>query len=81
MAGAHRNKCPHCGSNFPIRNSVEMNPLLRRVHAQCLNTECGFTASGYFQWDFELSPSGLPNPEINLPQAPKRNKELRVSSV
>ena len=81
MSRPSRTKCPHCGSSFPIRNSVELNPLLRRFHAQCSNVECGFTAQGFFQIEFELSPSGIPNPEINLPPSPHKNKNLQVSRV
>ncbi|OTG65914.1 ogr/Delta-like zinc finger family protein [Acinetobacter silvestris] len=76
-----RSKCPHCGGSFPIRNSLELNPVLRRVHAQCTNTECGFTAQGFFQWEFELSPSGLPNPEFSLPPSPHRIKSAQVKCV
>ncbi|MFX5513180.1 ogr/Delta-like zinc finger family protein [Acinetobacter baumannii] len=79
MAGAHRSKCPHCGEKFQIRNSVELAPTLRRLHGQCFNPVCGFSAQGFIQWEFELSPSGTPNPEINLPRSP--HKKAQVSSV
>ena len=59
----------------------ELNPILRRVHAQCINTECDFIARGFFQWEFELSPSGLPNPEIKLPPSPHKIRNPQVASV
>lgn len=79
MAGAHRNKCPHCGANFPIRSSEALSPILKRVWAQCLNLDCGFTASGYFQWEFELSPSAMPNPDIDLPKSKNKNSQNAVA--
>lgn len=81
MSKVARSKCPHCGSGFPIRHSIELNSILRRVHAQCINTECGFTAQGFFQWEYELSPSGRPNPEINLPVSPHKIKKAQVTNV
>ncbi|WP_407504210.1 ogr/Delta-like zinc finger family protein [Acinetobacter baumannii] len=62
-----RYKCPHCGEPFAIRSSDALNPLLRMFQAQCQNLNCGFTAQGYMELKFQLSPPAHPNPEINLP--------------
>ena len=76
MSRPSRTKCPHCGSSFPIRNSVELNPLLRRFHAQCSNVECGFTAQGFLSIESEISPPATPNRNINLPRVVIRKKIL-----
>lgn len=74
-------KCPHCASPFQVRSSEQESPLLSRIHYQCINAECGFTAQGFFELKYELSPSGMPNPEISLPPSPFRQKHKEVASV
>ncbi|MGQ2387035.1 MULTISPECIES: ogr/Delta-like zinc finger family protein [Acinetobacter] len=67
MPGKKPLKCPHCGSAFSIRHSEQESPVLRRYRGQCQNLECGFTAIGFMELKFQLSPPSIPNPEIHLP--------------
>ena len=80
MARQYNCKCPHCGSYFPVRSSYEESPILKRVYLQCSNFECGFSAQAFIEIRFELSPSGIPNPEINLPRSIAKQHKVVASA-
>ncbi|MDU7561416.1 MAG: ogr/Delta-like zinc finger family protein [Acinetobacter baumannii] len=80
MATQYGFTCPHCGSPFPVRTSYFENPILKRLFLQCKNIECSFSAQAFIEIKYELSPSGVPNPEINLPSSPAKHKK-EVASV
>ncbi len=65
----HRLKCVHCGGGLRIRNSISQHSLLRNTYLHCTNTTCGATFRGAFEITHEMSPSGSPNPDIQLPIA------------
>lgn len=71
MSGSiYKLKCPNCGESIRIRNSVAMHPLLRTTYMQCVNVVCGATYRGQVEITHLMSPSGMPNPTVNLPLAP-----------
>ncbi|MDM1784252.1 ogr/Delta-like zinc finger family protein [Acinetobacter bereziniae] len=80
MATQYGFTCPHCGSPFPVRTSYFENPILKRLFLQCKNIECSFSAQAFIEIKYELSPSGVPNPEINLPRSPAKHQK-EVASV
>lgn len=67
-------KCPHCGSRLKQTNSRQEHDLFRVAYFYCENVFCGFTARGEFAITHEVSPSAIPNPEVNL-------KNLRNSGI
>ncbi|MFJ3050876.1 ogr/Delta-like zinc finger family protein [Pseudomonas nitroreducens] len=71
--------CPACGGKLRIRNSEGESPICRSIWGQCMNVACGATFAGSQSWDYELSPSGLDKPRVQLPVAPSvtRMKALR----
>lgn len=70
MSSPYKLVCPHCKSKIRIRTSVGEHFFFRRAYLQCTNEACGFTAIGSFEITHEMSPSGIPNPQISLPTAP-----------
>ena len=70
--------CPHCNSRMRIRTSEGRHIFLRVAYLQCINEACGWSVRAQFEMTHELSPSGMPNPEVHLPSA---SKELRKSAV
>jgi hypothetical protein len=46
-----------------------MHPLLRSTYLQCTYVGCGATFRGQMEITHAMSPSGCPNPEIDLPLA------------
>lgn len=71
--------CPHCGSSLPVRSSQAESPVLKKIYLQCSNLECSFSAQAFLEIKFQLSPSGTPNPEINLPISPSKiQKEVAI---
>ncbi|WP_314338407.1 ogr/Delta-like zinc finger family protein [Acinetobacter guillouiae] len=72
--------CPHCNSQFNVRSSYFENTILKRLFLQCSNYECSFSAQAFVEIKYELSPSGTPNPDINLPLSPAKIKK-EVESV
>ncbi|WP_079228916.1 ogr/Delta-like zinc finger family protein [Pseudomonas putida] len=70
--------CPHCNSRMRIRTSEGRHIFLRVAYLQCINEACGWSVRAEFEMTHELSPSGMPNPEVQLPSA---GKELRKSAL
>jgi hypothetical protein len=71
MSGStYKMVCPDCGSPIRVRNSYGQHALLRGVCFQCTNLNCGAVFNGNLEITHRLSPSAMPNPEINLPDAP-----------
>lgn len=70
--------CPHCKSSIRIRTSVGLHKLLRKAYLQCSNEGCGWTALGSFEITHELSPSGMPDPAVELPVAPSSLRRVAM---
>lgn len=63
-------QCPHCNAPATIRTSEWVNETVKDLYLICLNTDCGHTWKAQLAAVFTLSPSAIPNPQINLPMAP-----------
>lgn len=63
--------CPHCGKRCYIRTSRSVTETYREAWAIC--TGCGFKGKAHAAWDFEVSPSLLPNPRVALPRMDYRD--------
>lgn len=61
--------CPHCKSRMRIRTSEGRHIFLRVAYLQCTAEACGWSVRAEFEMTHELSPSGMPNPDVYLPQA------------
>ncbi len=59
--------CAHCKSPATVRNSFFLSPLLRRLFCVCRNPLCGHTFVAELETIRTLSPSGTPDPDIQLP--------------
>ncbi|HZH44279.1 MAG TPA: ogr/Delta-like zinc finger family protein [Lysobacter sp.] len=59
--------CPHCKHPARARTSTAMSPLYREVTYTCLNVHCGHVFVCGLEAIRTLSPSAIPDPEINLP--------------
>ncbi|MBH3308901.1 ogr/Delta-like zinc finger family protein [Pseudomonas mosselii] len=62
--------CPHCASKMRIRTSEGTHIFLRVAYLQCVNEACGWSVRAQFEMTHEMSPSGMPNPAVQLPAAP-----------
>ncbi|HEY5804876.1 MAG TPA: ogr/Delta-like zinc finger family protein [Lysobacter sp.] len=59
--------CPHCKHTASARTSTQLSPLYREVTYTCRNTDCGHVFVAGLEAIRTLSPSAIPDPEINLP--------------
>lgn len=50
-----------------VRNSVELSPLLKELYFVCRNLQCGHIFVARLEACRTVSPSAIPNPEIDLP--------------
>ncbi|MDH0647814.1 ogr/Delta-like zinc finger family protein [Pseudomonas sp. GD03858] len=66
--------CPHCSSRMRTRTSEGRHIFLRVAYLQCTNEACGWSVRAEFEMTHELSPSGMPRPDVHLPPA---GSELR----
>lgn len=62
--------CPHCHAPSRVRTSTQDMPTMRELYFQCLNVDCGFTWKAQLAIVWGLSPSAIPNPQIDIPMAP-----------
>ncbi|MDP2127222.1 MAG: ogr/Delta-like zinc finger family protein [Pseudohongiella sp.] len=62
--------CPDCGGALRIRDSWSKHPLLHFEYVQCMDAECGVVYRVQREFTHLISPSGKPNPSVNLPRAP-----------
>jgi len=71
--------CPHCASPASGRTSTQITPVYREVTYVCRNEKCGHSFVVAIQAIRTLSPSAIPNPEVNLPLSRSiRRRELVV---
>jgi len=61
-----------------IRTSEGKHIFLRIAYLQCSAEACGWSVRAEFEMTHELSPSGMPNPEVRLPKA---DRELRRAAL
>jgi hypothetical protein len=61
-----------------IRTSEGRHVFLRVAYLQCTLEACGWSVRAEFEMTHELSPSGMPNPDVHLPSA---TGELRRAVV
>lgn len=61
--------CPHCKGKTKTRTSRGLSPTLRELIYQCDDPECGYSFVVQAEAVRTLSPSGKPDPSINLPQS------------
>lgn len=62
-------RCPDCQHGVRVRNSSQEHALLRVGYLQCTNVACGATWRVAMEITHRMSPSAVPNPEIDLPMA------------
>lgn len=62
--------CPHCGHETFRRSSRLITPTYREIFFACRNIACGHTFKGSLGYLYGISPSAIPNPELDLPLRP-----------
>lgn len=74
-------RCPHCETKACVRTSKQETRTMRSLICQCTNALCGYTFVSALEAIRTISPSAMPNPEVNLPRsnhakAMQKNKSL-----
>lgn len=59
--------CPHCKGPTSIKTSRLVSATLREVNYQCRDVECSYSFVVQAEAVRSLSPSGKPDPSINIP--------------
>ncbi|PZE12265.1 ogr/Delta-like zinc finger family protein [Pseudomonas solani] len=67
--------CPACGHRMRIRTSQGQTPCFRSTYYECTNILCAATFAGAVTIEYQLSPSGLERPLMELPLAPSRIRQ------
>jgi hypothetical protein len=62
--------CPHCGSPTYRRSSKLVTITFREIFYVCRNVACGHTYKASLSYEYGLSPSAIPNPDLDLPMRP-----------
>lgn len=73
--------CPHCGHRAQIRTSSELTPTMRQVYFLCQNLACGHSWVATLEAERTISPSGIPNPAINLPVMERKQVEALYDAL
>ena len=59
--------CPHCGGRAQIRTSFGVTRTMRTVYFLCNKVPCGHSWVATLEAIRTISPSGLPDPSVDLP--------------
>ena len=59
--------CPHCKGRTTIKTSMPLTATMREMNYQCRDVECSFSFVVQAEAVRSLSPSGKPDPAINIP--------------
>lgn len=59
-------RCVHCKTTCVVRTSEEVDIMLRDIAFQCPNPLCGFTFKASLIFEYGVSPSAQPDPNINV---------------
>lgn len=62
--------CPHCKQPGIRRSSREVTDTFREIFYICRNPACGHTWKASLTYDYGLSPSAIPDPNVSLPLRP-----------
>ena len=68
--------CPHCKTWSTVRSSEPLSPLVRAVFFQCRQLHCGHTWKAHLEAVHTITPSAVPDPNIDLPLS-SRSEHLR----
>ena len=74
--------CPHCRTLARTIKSRPMGALMKESTYRCRNPYCGHVFVCTVEVSRTLSPSGIPDPEINIPLSPhiRQQPELAPST-
>ena len=68
--------CPHCQEPTRSRSSRAVAPTYKQLNLQCTNVLCGATFGADLTITHGISPSAIPNPELQLKMvAPRRRAD------
>lgn len=73
--------CPDCGSPLNRRDSERLSLLITRTLIVCKNPVCGATFSGFDEIHYRLSPPSVPNPDIDLPMSPHKDRTAILNAL
>lgn len=59
--------CPHCGNRAQIYKSNQLTKTMREAYFLCRNLVCGHSWLAHIEAIRTIAPSGIPDPNINLP--------------
>lgn len=77
-----RMRCPHCGAQANCRNSESMSLLLKELTFVCTNfSQCGHVFVSNLEVVRTLSPSAIPNPEVNIPLSPHVRSAVLIAQL
>lgn len=71
--------CPHCGHHGMVSSSTNLTPTHRIIYYQCSFAPCSHSWRASLSYEYGLSPSGIPNPQVDLPlRLPSREDILAM---
>ncbi len=81
MKGGVSMRCPHCQSRAQARTSKALSSTMREITYACRNHECAFVWVATLEATRVISPSAVPNTEVQLPLSPHIKRAELVSSI
>lgn len=76
-----RIRCPHCESAMRIRGSRLLTPTYRQLNMQCTNVACSASYRADLTLTHIISPSGIPNPQVQLPISPNQPQRAAANDT
>lgn len=60
---------------------MELSPTMRQVYFLCTNLVCGHSWVATLEAERTIAPSGIPNPNVNLPIMERRQVEAIAAAL
>jgi hypothetical protein len=68
--------CPHCKAKARVNASREQSTMVRLLVFSCTNFECGHVFTALLSVEKTLSPSAIPDGDLNIPLSPHIRGEI-----
>ncbi|MFD2179552.1 ogr/Delta-like zinc finger family protein [Veronia pacifica] len=76
-----RTRCPHCNGPCTIRKTTQVSSTYREVTLSCNNTDCGHVFVASVSPVRTLSPSSIPDPDVNIPISTHIDRRALVKAL
>jgi hypothetical protein len=72
--------CPHCVTPGAVQSSRQITPTYKQFYIACRNPLCGHTWLAELHVVHSITPSAMPNPDLQIRMGPTMAQIIRTAS-